>query len=110
MSTKDRNSNDFAIRLKEARLKRTLSQTELAAKAKMVPSAIAHFEGARRKPSFANIRALSQALSVTSDYLLSRTENMKGATTVFRGEEELSSADRDWIQMIIDSKIGESKK
>jgi transcriptional regulator with XRE-family HTH domain len=79
-----------------------MNQTELAAKAKLQPSAIGHFEKERRKPSFANIRSLAKALNVTSDYLLGRTVEMSGATTVFRGEENLSNGDREHIQMMID--------
>ena len=77
-------------------------RTELAAKAKLQPSAIGHFEKDRRKPSFANIRSLAKALNVTSDYLLGRTIEMSGATTAFRGEENLTDGDREHIQMMID--------
>jgi len=50
---------------------------------------------------FANVRALAKALNVSSDYLLGRTENMAGATTAFRGEEDLTDADREHIQLMI---------
>ena len=61
-----------------------------------------HFERSRRKPSFANVRSLSRALNVAADYLLGRTDNLEGATTAFRGEENLSHDDREHIQMMID--------
>jgi len=92
----------FGERLIAARNARDLSQTELAQKAGLQPAAIGHFERDRRKPSFANVRALAKALNVSSDYLLGRSSEMKGATTAFRGEEQLSAADRDHIQMMID--------
>ena len=92
----------FGERLVAAREKRKLNQAELAKKAGLQPSAIGHFERDRRKPSFANVRALAKALNVSSDYLLGRASDMKGATTAFRGEEELSDADRDHIQLMID--------
>lgn len=110
MSNPNKDAKEFAGRLKVAREARELSQALLAEKSNLAPSAIAHFEGARRKPSFANIRALSQALEISSDYLLGRSSKMKGETTVFRGEEKLSSEDRDWIQSFIDSKTNQESK
>lgn len=96
------NENLFAERLTTAREARKLSQTELAKLSGLQPAAIGHFEHSRRKPSFANIRALAKALNVTADYLLGRAPNMEGATTVFRGEENLTNSDREHIQMMID--------
>jgi len=92
----------FGERLVAARNSRELSQAELAQKAGLQPAAIGHFERDRRKPSFANVRALAKALNVSSDYLLGRSSDMKGATTAFRGEEQLSDADRKHIQRMID--------
>lgn len=94
--------DQFGERLVAARNSRDLSQAELAQKAGLQPAAIGHFERDRRKPSFANVRALAKALNVSSDYLLGRSPEMKGATTAFRGEEQLSDADRNHIQMMID--------
>lgn len=102
MSNSTDETGGFGERLRRARDSRNMNQTELAAKAKLQPSAIGHFEKERRKPSFANIRSLAKALNVTSDYLLGRTVEMSGATTVFRGEENLSNGDREHIQMMID--------
>jgi transcriptional regulator with XRE-family HTH domain len=68
----------------------------------MQPSAIAHFEAERRKPSFDNIRELAKALTVTVDYLVSGKE---AATTAFRDEAKLSAKDIDYIQGIIDMMI-----
>lgn len=94
--------NLFAERLIAAREARGLSQAELARLAGLQPAAIGHFEHDRRKPSFANVRALAKALNVASDYLLGRSSAMEGATTAFRDEEKLSHADREHIQMMID--------
>lgn len=102
MSSHDQADGVFAERLKAAREARSMSQSELARKLEMVPSAIAHFEANRRKPSFANIRAIAKALSVSSDFLLGRTASLQGATTVFRGEENLTEKDREFIQQMID--------
>lgn len=93
----------FGSRLRAARESRNLNQTELAKASGLQPAAIGHFEAGRRKPSFANIRALAKALEVSSDYLLGRASSMEGATTAFRNEEKLSASDRDAIQAMIDT-------
>ena len=98
----DETDDLFAERLFAAREMRGLSQAELAKLANLQPAAIGHFERDRRKPSFANVRALAKALNVASDYLLGRSVSMEGATTAFRNEDKLSNADRDHIQMMID--------
>lgn len=95
-------ADGFGTRLCAARERRGLSQTELGRLAGLQPAAIGHFERDRRKPSFANVRALAKALNVASDYLLGRSPSMDGATTAFRGEENLSHVDREHIQMMID--------
>lgn len=103
MSSTENQEENFGNRLKAAREARDLNQTELAQLANLQPAAIGHFEKNRRKPSFANVRALAKALNVASDYLLGRTQEMKGATTAFRNEENLSDADRESIQLMIDT-------
>lgn len=98
-------NSSFSERLQKIREKRELSQSELARKAGMQPSAIAHFEAGRRKPSFSNIRELSKALSVSTDYLLGTEQ---AGTTAFRDEQNLSDKDREYVQGIIDMMV--SKK
>lgn len=95
-------NDDFGDRLVRAREQRGLSQADLARLAGLQAAAIGHFERNRRKPSFANVRSLARALHVSSDFLLGRSESMEGATTAFRGEENLSNHDREHIQMMID--------
>lgn len=95
----------FADRLREMRKNRELSQSDLARGAGMEPSAIAHFEAGRRKPSFDNVRALAKALQVSADYLL----GTQAATTAFRDEDKLSAKDRLFIQNVIDTMIKDKK-
>jgi transcriptional regulator with XRE-family HTH domain len=95
-------NDDFGGRLTRAREQRGLTQAEVARLAGLQAAAIGHFERDRRKPSFANVRSLARALSVSSDFLLGRSESMEGATTAFRGEENLSHHDREHIQLMID--------
>lgn len=95
----------FAERLRRIRDDRGLSQSDLARLAGMQPSAIAHFEADRRKPSFENVRALARALNVTADYLI----DTGSATTAFRDEEKLSAKDREFIQGVIDTVLAKKK-
>jgi len=110
MSSPSRPGDIFATRLAEVRELRRLNQSELARKAGLQPSAIAHFEGKRRKPSFANILALANALGVSSDYLIGKADNIQGATTAFRNEEKLTANDRDFIQSIINARIQKTEE
>lgn len=89
--------NAFGARLRSARDQRGWSQAELGQRAEMEPSAIAHFEAGRRKPSFDNVRRLARVLEVSTDYLMDvRTP------VAFRNEQLLSSKDRQYIQGLID--------
>lgn len=95
----------FATRLREARERQGLNQAQLAQRAEMQPSAIAHFEANRRKPSFENVRRLAKALDVSSDYLMGVQ-----TTVAFRNEEKLTKGDRDYVQGLIDKLAGTDKK
>src|SRR5271157_2828944 len=94
-------SDLFPDRLRAARQLRELSQSDLAGKAGLQPSAVSHFETGRRAPSFDNLKALSEALQVTTDYLLGRVDEpgVMGATTdkLFRHAENMSSDDLDTL-------------
>tara|TARA_R110000787_G_scaffold67074_5_gene150331 strand:+ start:208 stop:546 length:339 start_codon:yes stop_codon:yes gene_type:complete len=103
VSNPDEKSGKFAERLLSAREKRGFSQAELGAKADLQPAAIGHFEKGRRSPSFQNVRKLANALNISADYLLGRTDSMEGATTAFRGEDKLNNDDREFIQMMIEN-------
>src|SRR5580698_7618916 len=94
-------SPTFQDRLRAARQLRNLSQSELADKAHLQPSAVSHFETGRRAPSFDNLKALSEALQVTTDYLLGRVDEpgVMGAVTdkLFRHAESMSRDDLDTL-------------
>ena len=94
----------FALRLKEARERQGLNQAQLADRANMQPSAIAHFEAGRRKPSFENVRRLAKALEVSSDFLLGVPTAM-----AFRNEDKLTKDDRDYVQGLINKLAGEPR-
>ncbi len=62
--------DNLPAHLRKLREDRGLSQSDLARRADLQPSAIAHFEAGRRTPSAGNIIGLAQALDVSTDYLL----------------------------------------
>ena len=94
----------FKDRLRAARDLRGMSQSELAAQAKLPPSSIAHFEAGARKPSFDNLRRLGIALMVTTDYLLGRVDHPDMATAgdpLYRHIANLSAADRPVAETVL---------
>ncbi|BDW94335.1 hypothetical protein MACH10_00200 [Thalassospira tepidiphila] len=102
-------SRIFAERLRDARDLRGYSQSELSERAKMPPSSVAHFETATRKPSFDTLRRLANALEVSTDYLLGRTDNPEMAEAgdpLYRDVGKLTGNDRDiakdFLKMLAD--------
>ena len=88
----------FPERLRAARDRRQLSQSQLAERAGLPASSISHFESAARKPSFDNLSRLASALNVSTDYLLGRVEHMDSigpAERIHRHLENLSERDID---------------
>ena len=66
----------FGLRLKEVRERRGLSQTELDARSGVPAMMISHFEtGTRPSASAATLVKLANALEVSIDYLLCRTDD-----------------------------------
>ena len=89
---------DVGTRLRTAREQKGLSQSELAAKTGLQPSAISHFETGRRAPSFENLRVLADALSVSTDSLIGRERPAvagPAAEQMFRDFAKLSSSDQE---------------
>ena len=62
--------DSFRTALRELRTKRRMSQTDLAKKTGLMPSAISHFETGRRSPRLLNLWKLCKALNVTPNELL----------------------------------------
>ena len=105
--TRRRPSDAFPDRLRFARTMRGWTQSELATRAGLPPSSIAHFEAGSRKPSFDTLRRLATALEVTTDYLLGRVEDpalSHSADPIYRHASKLTGADRElaeeFLQML----------
>jgi transcriptional regulator with XRE-family HTH domain len=106
MPESSRPSEIFPERLRTARDKRGLNQTDLAKRAGLQASAISHFETGTRKPSFDNLRRLADALDVTTDYLLGRVkelDGLAGADRLHRHYDRLSSQDRDVADSVLET-------
>lgn len=104
MSESSSPSAIFPDRLRSAREYRGLTQSELADRAGLQPSAVSHFETGTRKPSFDNLRLLADTLDVTTDYLLGRVADFKelaGADKLHRHYNALQETDRKFADDLI---------
>ena len=97
-------SDVFPARLRAAREKRGLTQGEFAKRSGLQMSAISHFETGTRKPSFENLRRLADALDVTTDFLLGRSEDFDGsaaAAKLHRHGANLTATDLELTEQFI---------
>ena len=103
----------FPKRLRAARDLRQLNQEQLADRSGLQTSAISHFETGNRKPSFDNLKRLADALRVSTDYLLGRTDDPEGQAApddpLYRDMQRLNKSDRDVAHQII-RRLAEPKK
>lgn len=60
----------FGARIKIMRGLLNLTQADLADKLEVTPAAVVAYEKGKREPNFKNLLTLSQALNVTTDWLL----------------------------------------
>lgn len=106
--------SQFKIRLKELRELRGLSQSDLAARTGLQATAVSHFETGKRSPSFDNLRRLSDALEVSSDYLLGRIDNIDSvgpkAGTLLRHLDEMTSEDVDFLESMAEQLASKKSK
>ena len=97
---------EFADRLRALREAAGMTQAKLASSAGIDPSAVAHLEAGRRKPSFHNIRRLAKALNLSTDELL----NHDGPVMAFRNAQALTQEQKDMVQSLINTLTSDSKK
>jgi len=104
----------FSRRLRAAREMRGLSQSELAERARLQQTAVSHYESGARRPSLRNLRRLSEALEVTTDYLVGHTDNPTPPPStgerLFRDFGLLSAADRELARELVAQLARRSKK
>ena len=98
-------SRIFPERLRAAREMRELSQLELAERAQLQQAAVSHYESGARRPSLRNLSRLSEALEVTTDYLVGRSDNSALFSPcdepLFRDFGRLTLADRKLARQLI---------
>jgi len=98
-------SSIFPDRLRAAREMRKLSQLELAERAQLQQAAVSHYESGARRPSLLNLRRLSEALEVTTDYLVGRSESPApfppSDEPLFQDFGRLTIADRELARQLI---------
>lgn len=99
-------SQIFADRVRAARALRGLNQAQLAEATKLQVSAVSHFETGTRSPSFDNLRKIADALQVTTDYLIGRSDSPnlsnETASSLFRKAEKLTSKDLEFLEQMAD--------
>lgn len=66
----------FADRLKLARKRKRLKQSEVAEHLQIAAHSYQNYEGGQRRPDFETLVAIADFLDVTTDYLLGRTDKM----------------------------------
>lgn len=92
----------FATKLRQIRELRKLSQKDLADRAGMQPSAIAHFEGGRREPSLSNFLVLCKALRVNAAVLAGQ-----GGESIY---DTLTMEEIEFINLFRDAVIAKHKR
>lgn len=95
----------FPRRLRAARELRGLSQLEVAERAHLQQAAVSHYESGSRRPSLRNLRRLSEALEVTTDYLVGRSAGPETAPApdepLLQDFERLTTADRELARHLV---------
>ncbi len=90
---------NFGDSLRKVRENLKLSQSDLANRSGLQPSAISHFETGNRSPSFENLKRLSEALGISIDYLLGRSTQLGTVTPVaeqiFRDFSKMTANDQE---------------
>jgi transcriptional regulator with XRE-family HTH domain len=109
----------FRERLRDWRLKRGLTQEELARKADVPTVSVSHFETGHRFPNAESLRRLADALGVSADYLLGRVKEPTGEdlqaadpeiAVLFRRFQGMSQEAREQVKQLFETVDAMNKK
>jgi transcriptional regulator with XRE-family HTH domain len=104
-------NNGFAERLKQLRIQKGLSQTELANRVNMHNTHISRYERGESSPSSKALKALADCLDVSADFLYDG-DNTDAAVAdfedkdllkMFKQAEKLSKKDKELVKQFLGS-------
>jgi transcriptional regulator with XRE-family HTH domain len=105
MQETTKRSGIFPSRLRAARDMRELSQLELAERAHLQQAAVSHYESGARRPSLRNLSRIAEALEVTTDYLVGRSDQPEALPAhdepLFQDFSKLTVADRELARQLV---------
>jgi transcriptional regulator with XRE-family HTH domain len=110
-------ATSFSERLKQLRLQKGLSQSELGNLAHVNYSYIGKYERGSANPSLETLVLLANCLSVTLDYLVNGNEddvaiaslNDKELLQMFKDTENLDEKDKDVVKIFLSAFINNKK-
>lgn len=87
-------------RIKQSREALQMTQSDLASKSGLTPAAISQFETGDRDPALDSLNKLADALEVSVDFLIGRTEDLKDVKieALFRNMKNLKPEDQKFFQ------------
>lgn len=100
--------------IKQCREALQMTKSELADKAGLTPAAITQFESGDREPSLESLKKLADALEISVNYLIGRSDDKEFAqnpelTAMFRGMQKLSDADKKFMYGVYEQLLERSK-
>ena len=90
-------------RLRQARTLRKLGQAELARMSRLQATSISMFESGKRRPGLGSLIKMADALDVSIDYLVGRTDNRAAHLSAagMLGQAQLGADDLEWLKAIV---------
>lgn len=96
----------FEKRLKYFRLKKSMTQKELAEHCGLTPMAISNYENGSRKPSMDIIKRMAEVLNVrVSDFLMSCNAHLSFVHGEFRKKTSLSATKQAFIRKSVEEHL-----
>ncbi|UOE54946.1 helix-turn-helix domain-containing protein [Cytobacillus oceanisediminis] len=92
----------IGVRITKLRKELKLTQQELADKIGITRAALSHYEKDRREPDTDTLVKMSDFFSVTTDYLLGKTDDLKNGEKInsaFHEFEKLTEEEKDYLDM-----------